>query len=118
MDMNPLMLFFALFDSGIAFFLVYYVVKAKFGGEKKAIARILSSILGILVFIVYFATIIWFNTDRSDVTELVRNTVYAAPIVLSILMLILVTLSKPPKPKKEEETKENDLDEDNNEDNL
>ncbi|HAK58135.1 MAG TPA: hypothetical protein DCP06_04065 [Lachnospiraceae bacterium] len=91
------MLLFALFDSGVAFFLVYYVTKAKFGGEK-AIARTLGAVLGIITFIIYFGVIVWFNTYPITAPESVKTTVYLAPIVLSILMLLLVQLSKPMKP--------------------
>ena len=56
------MLLFALIDSGLAFFLVYYVAKAKFGGDQKSIARVMGAFLGTITFIIYFAVIVWFNT--------------------------------------------------------
>lgn len=102
MIMNPGMLLFGLIDSGVAFFLVYYIIKAKFGGNQKSIARILAAILGTLVFIVYFAVIVWFNTKTYTVSQEAKMVVYLAPIVLSILMTALVLLSQPPKEKKEE----------------
>ncbi len=103
------MLLFALFDSGVAFFLVYYVAKAKFGGDQKSIARVLGAFLGTVTFIVYFAVIVWFNTYPVTASDAVKQVVYWAPPVLSALMLILVQLSKPPKKLTEEEenTEEN-----------
>ena len=92
------MLLFALFDSGVAFFLVYYVTKAKFGGDKKAIARILGAVLGTITFITYFAVIVWFNTYPITASDAVKQIVYWMPIILSVLMLILIWLSKPQKP--------------------
>ena len=97
MIMNPGMLLFGLIDSGVAFFLVYYIVKARFGGNQKAIARILAAILGTLVFTIYFAVIVWFNTATYSVAQEVKMVVYLAPFVLSALMTALVLLSQPPK---------------------
>lgn len=114
MIMNPAMLLFGLIDSGVAFFLVYYIVKARFGGNRKAIARILSAILGILVFSIYFGVIVWFNTRGHSVSQEVKLIVYLAPFVLSALMIALVLLSQPPKEKKAEETRE-ETDEDSEE---
>ena len=106
MIMNPAMLLFGLVDSGVAFFLVYYMIKARFGGNKKAIARILAAILGILVFTVYFAVIVWFNTAAHSVSQEVKLLVYLAPFVFSALMVALVLLSQPPKEKANEGTEE------------
>ena len=97
MQISPGMLLFDLFDSAIAFFLVYYIVKAKFGGDQKGIARVLAAVFGTITFIVYFAVIVWFNTYPITVSDDVKITVYLAPIILSILMLILIQLSKPRK---------------------
>ena len=36
MIMNPGMLLFGLVDSGVAFFLVYYMIKARFGGTNNS----------------------------------------------------------------------------------
>lgn len=108
MIMNPGMLLFGLFDSGVAFFLVYSVVKAKFGGNQKAIARTLGTILGILVFIAEFCAIVWFNTQAHTISMAGQYVVYAAPIVLSILIGILVLLSQPPKQPDEENQEESD----------
>ena len=91
------MLLFALIDSGVAFFLVYYVAKAKFGGDEKSIARVMGAFLGTITFIIYFAVIVWFNTYPITAPEEVKLVVYWAPFVLSALMLILVHLSKPSK---------------------
>ena len=100
MVMNPGMLLFGLFDSAIAFFLVYNVTKAKLGGNEKMLARILGASLGTIVFVVYFGIIVWFNTDR--------NTV--APIVLSALMIVLVLLSQPPGRRTDSEEDEEETD--------
>ena len=106
------MLLFALFDSGVAFFLVYYVAKAKFGGDKKSIARILGAFLGTITFIAYFAVIVWFNTYPVTASDAVKTTVYWAPLVLSALMLILIQLSKPSK-NLPDENEEEEAGEDN-----
>ena len=106
MIMNPGMLLFGLVDSGVAFFLVYYMIKARFGGNNKAIARILAAILGILVFAVYFAVIVWFNTATYSVSQEVKLLVYLAPFVFSALMIALVLLSQPPKANTKEQNEE------------
>ena len=106
MLINPGMLFFALLDSCIAFLLVFFVSRAKFGGTKSALARILSSVLGTLVFIAYFAVIVWFNTEKHTISDAGKNVGYAAPIVFSILMTILTLLCQPPKKKEEDEEEE------------
>ena len=104
--MNPGMLLFGLFDAGVAFFYIYYLTKAKFGGDRKKIARILASIFGTLAFIVEFSLIVWFNTAEHTILYEGQIVIYAAPIVLSILTGILVWLSQPPKKEEEEETDE------------
>ena len=101
------MLLFALIDSGLAFFLVYYVAKAKFGGDGKSIARVMGAFLGTITFIIYFAVIVWFNTYPITAPEEVKLVVYWAPFVLSALMLILVHLSKPSKKESPEGVDEN-----------
>lgn len=107
LTINPGMLIFALLDSCIAFLLVFFVTRARFGGVKSTLARSLGAVLGTIVFIVYFAIIVWFNTERHTINEAGKNVVYAAPIVLSILMTFLTLLSQPPKKKEaEEETEE------------
>ena len=113
MIMNPGMLLFGLVDSGIAFFLVFYICRARFGGVKSTIARTIGAVLGTIVFIIYFGVIVWFNTNVYTVTEAVKLTVYLAPIVLSVLMTILVILSQPPKKKDEEEEELSEESEDN-----
>jgi len=60
MTINPGMLIFCLLDSAIAFLLVFFVSRAKFGGEKSMLARVISAILGTLVFIVHFGVLIWY----------------------------------------------------------
>ncbi|MCH5252975.1 MAG: DUF4149 domain-containing protein [Lachnospiraceae bacterium] len=104
--MNPGMLLFGLIDAGVAFFLVYNLARAKFGGEKSTLARIIGSVLGTVVFIVYFGVIVWFNTDPHTVSSDVKTVVYAAPFVLTILMTALVLLSQPPKKKETDEEEE------------
>ena len=63
------------------------------------LARVISAILGTLVFIVHFGVLIWFNTEPVTINAAGKAVVYAAPIVLSILMIILTLLSQPPKKK-------------------
>ena len=109
MLINPGMLIFALLDSGIAFLLVFFVARAKFGGAKSTLARTLGAIFGTLVFVSYFAAIIWFNTEHHTISDAGKMVVYAAPIVLSILMTALTLLSQPP--KKEEEKTESESEE-------
>lgn len=103
LTINPGMLIFSLLDSVIAFLLVFFVVRARFGGVKSTLARTLGAVLGTLVFIVYFAVLVWFNTERHTISDAGKNVVYAAPIVLSILMTVLTLLCQPPKKKEEEE---------------
>ena len=110
MVMNPGMLLFGLFDSAIAFFLVYNVTKAKLGGNEKMLARILGASLGTIVFVVYFGIIVWFNTDRNTVSQAARTVVYAAPIVLSALMIVLDLLSQPPGRRTDSEEDEEETD--------
>ena len=110
MTINPGMLIFCLLDSAIAFLLVFFVSRAKFGGEKSMLARVISAILGTLVFIVHFGVLIWFNTEPVTISAAGKAVVYAAPIVLSILMIILTLLSQPPKKENEEETEESEND--------
>ena len=105
MIMKPAMLLFGLLDSAIAFLLVFFICRAKFGGLKSTLARVIGTVLGTIVFVVYFGGIVWCNTELYTVTQEVKLTVYLAPIVLSILMTILVFLSQPPKPKKPKEDK-------------
>lgn len=106
LTINPGMLIFALLDSCIAFLLVFFVTRARFGGVKSALARILGAVLGTIAFIVWFAIIVWFNTERHTISDAGKNVFYAAPIVLSILMTVLTLLSQPPK-KKDGENGEN-----------
>ena len=123
MRISPPMLLFDLFDSGVAFFLVYYIVKAKFGGDGKSIARTLAAVLGTITFIIYFAVIVWFNTYADTAPQEAKMVVYLAPIVLSILMLILIQLSKPykielPEDDKEETESTEDTEDSENEENT
>ena len=110
MTINPGMLIFCLLDSSIAFLLVFFVSRAKFGGEKSMLARVISAILGTLVFIVHFGVLIWFNTEPVTISAAGKAVVYAAPIVLSILMIILTLLSQPPnKESKNDDTYDDTL---------
>lgn len=113
MTMNPGMLLFGLFDSALAFLLVFQVTKAKLGGSQSTVARTVATILGTIVFIIYFGAIVWFNTDIYTVSPAAKMVVYLAPIVLSLLMTVLVLLSAPP--KKEEEPPEENQEETENE---
>ncbi len=106
------MLLFAFFDAAVAFLFVFLMIRAKFGGLKSTFARTLGSLLGTIVFIIYFSTIVWINTDSCHLSHDVIMVIYLAPIVLTILMTILVLLSLPPKQKEEEE---NELNEENKE---
>lgn len=109
MIISPGMLIFSLLDSGIAFLLVFFVSRAKFGGEKSTLARTIGAVLGTVVFMIYFGVLIWFNTEPHTISDAGQKVVYAAPIVLSVLMTALTLLSQPPKIKEqkaEEETPE------------
>ena len=97
MIMNVGMLIFGIFDSVVAFFLVYNMIKARLGGDTKKLARIVSAIVATITASVYFAVIVWFNTNLDTVSFEAKMVVYLAPIVLSVLMGILVWLSQPPK---------------------
>ena len=108
MTIHPGMLLFCILDSCIAFLLVFFVSRAKFGGSNNALARIVSSIVGTIVFIVYFCILIWFNTESYTISDAGQKVIYAAPIVLSILMVILTWLSQPPKKKEAEKLTANE----------
>ena len=97
MIMNVGMLIFGIFDSVVAFFLVYSMIKAKLGGDTKKLARIVSAIVATVTASVYFAVIVWFNTNLYTVSFAAKMVVYLAPIVLAVLMGVLVWLSQPPK---------------------
>lgn len=114
MIMNPGMLLFGLFDSIVAFFFVYFLLRAKLGGSESKVVRIVSTIVGTIVLIVYFGLIVWFNTDVYTISHEMQMVIYLAPIVLSILMSILVWLCQPPK-KKETAVEETATDEESSE---
>ena len=97
MIMNVGMLIFGIFDSVVAFFLVYNMIKAKLGGDTKKLARIVSAIVATITASVYFAVIVWFNTNLYTVSCEAKMVVYLATIVLAVLMGGLVWLSQPPK---------------------
>ena len=97
MIMNVGMLIFVIFDSVVAFFLVYNMIKATLGGDTKKLARIVSAIVATITASVYFAVIVWFNTNLYTVSFEAKMVVYLAPIVLAVLMGVLVWLSQPPK---------------------
>ena len=98
------MLIFGLFDGGLAYAIVYCLLKSRFKGKK--IVRILGVIMGTIIFSIYTALFIWFNSPHVSVNPDVKTVVYAAPIVLSVLLSALVLLSQPPKLKKEDGTEE------------
>ena len=97
MIMNVGMLIFGIFDSVVAFFLVYNMIKAKLGGDTKKLARIVSAIVATISASVFFAVIVWFYTIMYKVSFEDKMVVYLAPIVLAVLMGVLVWLSQPPK---------------------
>lgn len=101
MGINVGMLLFGLFDGALAFTIVFCLIRAWMKGKK--IGRVLGTIFGILVFSAYIALFVWFNTPGTRVNIDFRNIIYAAPIVLSILLVTLVLLSQPPKPKTPDE---------------
>lgn len=79
MIMNVGMLIFGIFDSVVAFFLVYNMIKAKLGGDTKKLARIVSAIVATITASVYFAVIVWFNTNLYTVSFEAKMVVYLAP---------------------------------------
>ena len=93
MIMNVGMLIFGIFDSVVAFFLVYNMIKAKLGGDTKKLARSVSAIVATITASGYFAVI----TNLYTVSFEAKMVVYLAPIVLAVLMGVLVWLSQPPK---------------------
>jgi hypothetical protein len=101
MGINVGMLIFGLFDGGLAYAIVYCLMKAWWKGKK--IGQILGTVLGILVFSGYIGLFVYFNTDGVSVNTDFRNLVYAAPIVLAILLGVLVFLSQPPKQAEDKE---------------
>lgn len=106
MGINVGMLIFGLFDGGLAFTVVFCLSKARFKGKK--IGRILGTILGTIIFSVYIALFVWFNTPGVRVNPDFRNLVYAAPIVLSVLLTVLVLLSLPQEKTDEENEEESE----------
>lgn len=104
MGINVGMLIFGLFDGGLAFTVVFCLLKARF--KDKKIGRILGTILGTIIFSVYIALFVWFNTPGVRVNPDFKNLIYAAPIVLSVLLTVLVLLSLPPKQMDEEKEEE------------
>ena len=111
MTINPGLLFFCIIDSVIAFFLVFFVTRSKFGGAEKTLARVLASVFGTIVFTIYFGVLIWFNTASRTISYTSQIIVYALPIVLSILMIVLTLLSQPPKkaPAQDSELKQEEM---------
>lgn len=106
------MLIFGLFDGSLAYAVVYCLIKARFNGGK--IGRILGTILGTIIFTAYIALFVWFDTTHKIVNPDFKNLIYAAPIVLSVLLSTLVVLSQPPKqnvPEDGEEMEEEASDE-------
>ena len=97
MIMNVGMLIFGIFDSVVAFFLVYNMIKAKLGGDTKKLARIVSAIVATITASVYFAVIVWFNTNLYTISFEAKMVVYLSLFVLAVLMGVLVWLSQPPK---------------------
>ncbi len=100
MGINVGMLIFGLFDSALAFFLVYCLWTSWLKGKR--IGQILGIIFGTLVFTTYLTLFIWFNTPGVWVRSDIRTIIYAAPIVLTILLSILTLLSQQPKKQEED----------------
>ncbi len=105
MGINPGMLIFGLFDGGLAFMIVFWLLKARF--RNKTIGRVFGTILGTIVFSIYIALFVCFNTPGIWVSPDFKILIYLAPIVLFVLLTILVLLSQPPKKKNEEDTEDN-----------
>lgn len=112
MGINVGMLIFGLIDGGLAYAVVFNLLKARFKGGK--IGRILGTILGTIVFGIYIALFVWFNTPGVFVNPDFKNIIYAAPIVLSVLLTALVLLAQPSKSpdSEEEENAEQDAEND------
>lgn len=108
MGINVGMLIFGLFNGGLAYAIVFCLIKSSLKGGR--LGRILGTILGIIVFTGYLAVFIRINTPGVSVNPDFRNILYAAPIVLTILLTALVLLSQPPK---NQETDEEETDEEN-----
>ncbi len=106
MGINVGMLIFGLFNGGLSYAIVFCLVKSSLKGGR--LGRILGVILGTIVFTGYLAAFIRINTPGVSVNPDFRNILYAAPIVLTILLTALVLLSQPPKKQEadEEETDE------------
>lgn len=104
MGINVGMLIFGLFNGGLAYAIVFSLIKSGLKGGK--LGRILGTILGIIIFTAYLAVFIRINTPGVSVNPDFRNILYAAPIVLTVLLTALVLLSQPPKTQEadEEET--------------
>lgn len=100
------MLILGLFDGGLAFAIVFCLLKARFKGKK--IGRILGTVLGIILFSIYIALFVFFNTPGTKVNPDFRNFIYSAPIVLAVLLCTLVFLSQPPRKQAAEEELEDD----------
>ena len=84
MGINIGMLTFGLFDSALAFFLVYCLWTSWLKGKR--IGQILGIIFGTLVFTTYLTLFIWFNSPGVLVRSDIRTIIYAGPIVLTILL--------------------------------
>lgn len=111
MGINVGMLIFGLIDGGLAYAVVYNLIKARLKGGKAG--RILGTILGTIVFANYIALFVWFNTPGVIVNPDFRNTVYAAPIVLSVLLTTLVLLAQPTETPGSEEAENGEQDDEN-----
>ena len=86
MGINVGMLIFGLFDSALTFFLVYCLWTSWLKGKR--------------------TLFIWFNSPGVWVRSDIRTIIYAAPIVLTVLLSILTLLSQPSK-KEDSENEEN-----------
>lgn len=111
MGINVGMLIFGLIDGGLAYAVVFNLLKARFKGKK--IGKILGTILGTIVFANYIALFVWFNTPGVFVNPDFKNIVYAAPIVLSVLLTALILLAQPSKSPDSEEDENAEQDTEN-----
>lgn len=104
MGINVGMLIFGLFDSTLAFFLVYCLWTSWIKGKthRSDFGHYFRD-FGITTYLTLF---IWFNSPGVRVRSDIRTIIYAAPIVLTILLSILTLLSQTSK-KEEGENDEN-----------
>ncbi|MCR5797714.1 MAG: hypothetical protein K6G63_07335 [Eubacterium sp.] len=109
-------LLFAIIDGALAYTVVYCLLKAWFKG--KNIGRILGIVLGTIIFGIYIAIFVYFYNPRVQISDTIKNGIYAAPIVMSILLFILAYLSMPPKIKEDDSEETDSIDSQESEDEI